>query len=506
MVYTQQRKLINKVTYTYQGEDDQRCFPEFYNLPPNYQTPKSIETTVCNDQKEQRVYKTEAVLNDYGNPASIKAYNSTISDSFSLSKHIIYTYDDKHYSLLLNKTTYDYTSHSTDPIITMVANTLTSDLKNIGTTQKGFVHQGNFEPTKQITYDYVTTECPYAVGKIQFEKVEWVDNQEHHPMSTQVSITYNYEPSTGQFMKTMTDAQGNQTTFVTDACTGLVLSKNHPLGYTVSYGYDSLGRKLHETRPSVNPSTVVTTLWKYDDIHNQVSTFYPNGYVRYTNYDGFGDQIQISDNLGVSPSDKRVLLTRAYNNQGQLYQTQGILGKNTSFTFQYTDRNLLESITDALGNCKKYTYDVVQQTQQEQFNGQLVKQKQFNDQHATLEEQSVDFAQGLVKSFTADYNAFGNPTSWILGSKESGQSWMESSFQYDPDEQICAMHLVGSDGIVADRLITRDLFGNSVANLITTNQPCSSQKSTSSDEFSYNDLNQLIKEQNPLGQSYQYTR
>jgi len=508
---------INHSFYHYKGEDQDKCedqevcFPDYNSLPLNYQTPTSIVTEVYNDQNQKRTYKVESELDEYGQPTHVKSYKSiTTNNDFILKNETITTYDkttydnkDDKYGEILQQDIYDYqvdsqsTAPTSAPIMRRFINDLTDDGKSIRQTTEGFVNGGTFVPSKKISYEYDDS------GRVTSEKLEWADGNPHDLPSTQRTITYTYSSSI--LTTSITNAQGKITVVQAEAATGWIINQTNPLNFKVSFAYDNLGRKISATDP-LN----VTTKWIYDDINSKVTTQYVNGYQTFLWFDGFGNLIKKSDNLGLN-GNERVTLTQTYNPQGQLIGQEGILGSNSSIFYTYNKRGELETERDALGNIKRYEYDCVAQTQKNYFNSneqpikQPIKEQQLNDKYMVIQEEICSATSSEKLDATASYNSFNKTLTKTIGNKLSQQLWQESHYMYDSSLNLSTSHTIGSDNITADRLITRDLFANPIQNEIKITSPDGKQNSTKSDIFNYNSLNQLIEENNPLSQHYQYT-
>lgn len=487
IIFTQDLKKINHTIYTYSGERDKRKFPSFDKLPTNFQTPTRIVTKVYNDQGEERTYKIEQELNDYGQPVHIKSFSSHASGSdFVLKNETTLTYDNTHYGLLLQNNFTDYTNPA--PNSRRIQNVLTDDKKNIQTSTLGFLDGNTFKPIKTASFQYD------KLGRMTFEKLEWVDGQQHMPNSSHQSMSYSI--SGNELAETRTDAQNHTIVVKKNAMMGWVMSVTHPRG-TTSFTYDKLGRRITGTDVCNN-----TIKWFYEDKTSTVTIFHPNGYQSSQTYNGFGDLIQLSDQPVESPHP-RILLSKTYNDKGQLESEQGILREKNRLKYVYNPRGELESITDALGNTKRFEYDPVHQWQKDYFNDQFVQQTSFNDLHLPTQESLLDSKNEMTES-SVEYNSLGNPLSQTFGKNTAGQVWMTDHFQYDVQNQTTVFELEGFDHIHSTRSITRDLFGNNVQDLITITGQQPNAQSFQSDLFEFNDLNQLTKEQNPLGQAKVY--
>lgn len=488
--------LVSSTINSYPSETSDQCFPTYQNLPANYQTPTKTVTNYYDEGGKVRSQKSENTFDDYGNPTVVKTYQAddTTNDFFlvSIEETSYYDYETCYGQGYQQKLT-DYTKNNlpdSTPIVRMSENTLTADNKNIAMTTNGFVENSAFKPSKKSTYKY------NSAGKITYQSLEWNDGQQHALQSTSTSTTYAISIPT--ITITSIDAQNNATTTLIDSATGWIISQTNPLGSTVSFTYDNIGRTLTTTSP-----TGIVTKYVYDDINNKVTTLYANGYKSYTYYNGFGNQLKSADNMGPDGTE-RVLGTQVYNEKNQLIQTEGILGANSRLVYTYNSKGQGSTVTDALGNVTSYTYDAIEQMSETFFNGIKVNKSSYN-QNVSTTEMFSSINPSVVMPSTQSSNAYGTTIQSIIGDPSS-KAWNEINYFLDSDLNVSSFTSTGADGIVAQSLIDRDLFANSTLQNIQVNLPNGGGTSaTRGDTYIYNNLNQLIEDRNALGQSYTYS-
>ncbi|WNE40182.1 MAG: hypothetical protein GBAus27B_000249 [Mycoplasmataceae bacterium] len=288
-------------------------------------------------------------------------------------------------------------------IIRRAVNTLASDNKNVATTTQGFVNSQNvFESSKKNTLKYD------SAGRVTSKSLELVNKSSDSLNSTTETMTY--DVACPLLTITNINAQGKKSITKIDTTTGFVTNSKDPLGKITDYTYDNLGRKLAVTDPSG-----VTTKWIYDDVNNKITTKYSNSYEEYIYYNGFGEKIKTSDNLSGS---ERILSTKRYNNLGQLAYSEGILGQNSSLSYQYNNQGELSSITDALGNVRIYDYDSVAWTKTESFNNKVVNITDHYGSSVAQTNYSATPTDQPVKKISS-YNIQGKEVSSILGANHS---------------------------------------------------------------------------------------
>ncbi|WP_257455606.1 RHS repeat domain-containing protein [Archangium lipolyticum] len=492
-------KLLNHAINTYCGQDEKGYFPPYDRLPLNYQEPKCSLVHVYNNQGEKRTYKNETDLDDYGNLVEIKEYQSNSNEGeFTIRSRVVTVYDYDNYGLILRQDVFDYTSGdgapSVQPVIRRLANTLTASGKNIQSSINGFVvMDGNsetFKASKMVLYDYDDQ------GRVIFQELKWMDGQSHELESTKSSAEYVLNGAV--LMVTHTDAQDCKSIIRRDAVTGWLLNTTNPLGATVSYTYDDLGRMLSEVDP-----LGVSTNWVYDDKLNKVTTKYANGFEIYKYYDGFGNMLRHADNLGENGGE-RTFWCAGYNDKGQRAYIEGVLGEKSRISFEYDDRGLLVSETNALGDVIRHEADVVAQDERIFLNNQRANAVWLNDKRAVNGLSLSSSRPGKKIYETSRFNAYQRVISTTLGDKAE-QAWRKAWIGYDIDLHVSSFRQEGSDKIVGRCSITRDLFGNTASQEIAVVQGQGLLDSARSDVFVFNNLNRLVQERNNLGQKYEYT-
>ncbi len=250
------------------------------------------------------------------------------------------------------------------------------------------------------------------------------------------------------------DANGNRTTYSYDAL-DRVVTVTDPLGRTTTTAYDALGQAL-----SRMDSNGVVTTFEYDSLGRLTSRTDPLGGVTTLVYDAVGNQLSVTDPNGHVSSTSYDALNRpvsmtdplgnvtstSYDAAGQVITTSDALGNVTSFGYDAAGRQT--SVTDPLGNLTQNTYDSA---------GRLV---------------NVTDANGVVTHF--EYDALGRLIAVVENYRPGFQPTAEinvrTEYSYDAN---------------GNRLTITD-----ANNHVTT--------------FTYDVLNRLHQESDPLGDTWQY--
>lgn len=285
-----------------------------------------------------------------------------------------------------------------------------------------------------------------------------------------------YEYDALNRMTAQIDALGNRTTFSYDAL-GRRLSMTDANGNTTTSSYDVLGRTVEVMDPQGNK--VIST---YDAVGNLVSHLDPlnretkyqydilnrllaqtdplNGITTYT-YDAAGNRLTVKDandhttttvydvlNRAVSVIDANGnAITNTYDEIGNLIGSTDVLGNRTSFAYDELNRQV--SVEDALGNATVYTYDAAgNRTSSTDANG-IVTAYQYDDLSRLI---------AVVENQRADLPA-------------DSQTNVRTEYTYDQN---------------GNRLTIRDGNGHTTI-------------------FTYDDLNRLLSESDPLNHTWQYS-
>jgi RHS repeat-associated protein len=199
----------------------------------------------------------------------------------------------------------------------------------------------------------------------------------------QQGLTNSYDPASGRLVgttdalgvsttfthdvahqtETVTDRNGNPTTYVYDADGNIVQTKD-ALGHVSSATYDSSDNKLSETNALGKTTSYTNDLFgdrlsEVDPLHHETTYSYNSlqqvlavtdalGHTTANTYDGNGNLLTSKDPLGD-------VTTNQYSANGLLRQTTDALHNNTSFG--YDGSGNLTSQTDALNHVSTYTYD-----------------------------------------------------------------------------------------------------------------------------------------------------
>ena len=269
-------------------------------------------------------------------------------------------------------------------------------------------------------------------------------------LGNETTTTYN---NLGQ-RTAMTDAKGNTATFAYDIL-GRQVSVTDAEGNAATTTYDALGRVLTTTDALGNVNSSV-----YDSLGRLVSQTNPAGGVTSFTYNAVGNQLTVTDpnehirstaydalNRAIESTDPNGNITSTtYNAVGQVVTSTNALGNEV--TFLYDDLGRQTSITDPLGNISQYGYDA---------NGNRTS---MIDPLGIVTFFEYD-AIGRLSAVVENYQPVVNPTAEIN---------VRTEYSYDANGN----RLTITDG------------KNHVSS------------------FSYDDLNRLLQETDPMGNTWQH--
>jgi RHS repeat-associated protein len=496
------RKLINHAVRTYPGETPDGSFPLYVDLRrdfPNYQSPDRVLSETYDDDGQKRQHIVETDFDLHGQPKEARAYRSDSQpspDNLLWKQVTTYDYptdsDPGHYGIVLVDERWDYSrvpSVAAAAVVRRTVNSLTQDRKSIAESATAFVAGGPFAPDQTQRFEYD------ACGRVTLEELAWTDGKEHSPQRTQRWTIYQDQVLT--VTTAIKNVLNQATTTVSDSTTGWTISVTDAVGASVTYTYDSAGRRLTQTDP-----LGVVTRWSYDDAAGKVTTRFANGYETYTYFDGFGDEVGTADN-GLPAGGERTLSKKSYNALGQLAWEQGVLGEASRLRYEYDDHGRLAKTTDALGNITSYTYNAAAQTQTTSFNGYKIRDTTSLDEASTVYTYSTRDADDRVES-TSITNSFDLTLRGRFSATQSG-AWVETSYEYDAALDLRSYASQGADGITGRHEIERDLFGNVRQETVEIDIRGGTPHTAKGDLAQYNELNQLVADRNPIGQTSPYT-
>lgn len=266
------------------------------------------------------------------------------------------------------------------------------------------------------------------------------------------ATTYEYDDAGRRIA--MLDARQNRTTYTYDELDRTV-TVTDPLTHTSTTSYDALGNTLSRTDPNNN-----TTSFVYDNLNRLTQVNDPaGGHTSYT-YDAVGNRLSITDpnnhvtqtaydalNRPTSVTDSNNNTTsRAYDKVGDMLSSTDALGNITTYTYDLLNRQA--SVTDSLGDVTYFGYDA-DGNQTSVINGKGVYTRYEYD------------ALGRLTAVTENYRT---------GFPVDSQTNVRTEYTYDAD---------------GNRLSIKDANGN-----VTS--------------YAYNNINQLIRQSDPLTHTWQY--
>lgn len=485
------RQTISETVTTYPGEEEGGYFPANNQLDPNYQLPAETLTTFYNQEGGQRAVKTTRSYNSSGQTACVMQYEQ-VSKQFQPVKQTTAEYDGRFGLPTLFKIE-DYKPAgilTETPNIIRIDNSLTTDGKHIASCTLGTEAGGQPRPEIVTNIEYDSTGRSVSCTR------SWASTGRPGIQSTRYSLEYLVDTSQHVFTRRKTDYLGNTMQEAYDLATGFVILKSNALGAGIVYEYDNLGRIIKRS----NPVGVVTT-WEYDTANNKLTKTNANGYVVYETYNGFGQLVQQSDNLGDAGSE-RILTTKTYDEVGRLSTTSGILGSSSSISFLYDTRSLLSSKTDAIGNASSYAYDSVARARISCYNDIQVDETNYDKNGQITSIVSFDtYATGSQSNLTKLWNGFQLNVQTSFGDGDDPDQYVQTT-NYDLTKQPVQGTLAGN-GDQRILVATRDLLGKILQSTCTVNrqEPPISSSTLDSSKRIYNEIGQLLQETTGSGES-----
>jgi RHS repeat-associated protein len=266
------------------------------------------------------------------------------------------------------------------------------------------------------------------------------------------SATYGYD-SVGNRTR-VTDGNGQPTRFYYDDLDRLIYTYD-PLGNSTEVSYDALGNVRSRTDANGN-----TTTFTYDVLNRLVQQTDPLGGETSYAYDAVGNQVSVTDANGNATTTTHDALNRAvsvtdpnsntstttYDAIGNILAASDALGNTTTYAYDALNRQV--AFTDPLGNTTEYAYDAV---------GNRI---------------SMTDAEGVVTRY--EYDELGRLSAveenFQGGVASDHETNVRTEYAYDP---------------VGNRLAIEDANGH-----VTT--------------FFYDDVNRLVSETDPIGNTTDY--
>lgn len=270
------------------------------------------------------------------------------------------------------------------------------------------------------------------------------------PGSYSATTTYGYDPGRPGDITSVTDPNGNTSSYGYDA-DGDRTSATDPLGDRTTYAHDQLGRPTSSTSP-----LGYTTTYTYDALGRLTSTTNPLGDVTRASFDALGDQVSTTDAAGnvtnyrydadqeITGVTRADATTLAYGYDADGNQASQTNGGGQATTYGYDPLDRLTSVTYSVGDSTSYTYDGAgNRTSQTDSSGTIDYSYTADNQLSSSQEYFSAFAT------TYSYDADGQRVSM---NDASGQT----TYYWD------ALHQLTSDTDGAGKTVSYnyDLAGN----------------------------------------------
>jgi RHS repeat-associated protein len=315
-------------------------------------------------------------------------------------------------------------------------------------------------------------------------------------------ITETFYDAAGNRIQTI-DPRGKATTYTYDAANRLVTVTDARGGVT-TYEYDNLGR-----RTALVDANNHRTEYAYDLLDRLVSTTDPLGHVTTSQYDAMGNTTASTDANGFTTTYQYNNLYRLTSQtdplNGVMSYVYDAVGNRTSVTDanNHTTTTVYDAlyrpvtVTDPNNHTTTTTYDAV---------GNVLSLTDSLDHATTFVydalNRRITATDALLHATQYGYDAAANLTSTTDPSTGSGQAGVVTRFEYDSLSRLSAVvenyqPTAGTDAQTNVRSeFTYDANGNRL-----TIQDGNGHISTST----YDELNRLVQEADPLGNTWTYT-
>lgn len=264
--------------------------------------------------------------------------------------------------------------------------------------------------------------------------------------------TYTYDDAGRRI--SMKDANNHITTYAYDAL-DRVVSMTDPLGNITQAQYDAMGNTTSQTDANNN-----TTTFQYDTLYRLITqTNALNGVTQFT-YDAVGNRLTVQDANNHTTTTTYDALNRPTavldangNTTGTTFDAAGNVtastdGLNHATTFGYDANNRQVSVADALGNLTQYGYNTA---------GDRISMTDANGVVTRYEYNNMGWLTAVVENYL--------PTAPV-----NSQTNVRTEYTYD---------------LNGNRLMVKDGSGH-ISN------------------FTYDELNRLVQESDPLGNTWTY--
>lgn len=281
----------------------------------------------------------------------------------------------------------------------------------------------------------------------------------------------------------------NQTTRYEYDRRGNVIKEIDPLGYSVTYTYDTVHNKVK----SIKDKKGYTTAYEYDAAGNRSKIIKPGGITESYTYDAKGAVTSYTDGNGYKTS---------YEYDGDGFVTKMTDATNRSTQYTYDCHGNRTSETDARGNTTFYQYNALNQLVKTTDAGNRVTQYGY-DKSGNLET----VTNPLGKTTTYQYDGLNRRI------KTTGPMGISTETVYD--EQGNVVKTIDGNGKAKtytynsrrQTLTETDALGNTTSYDYDEggNQTSIRDKKGGITRFEYDDLNRLVKQVNAMNGSIAYT-
>lgn len=460
-------------------------------LPTSVTDPLGNITTYSNDESGKRVVSvspavtvevsgTQAVPSTPTTMVGYDTFGEPVETSDANGNTSITGYDAA--GRIVSSTMPSYTPPGSGTAITPVATRTYNNLGQLASVTDALNH------TTTYTYDQLgdaaTATDPsggltHSTYDTDGDRLSTAD-----PTGAQIQATYDYLGR--QLTATQLVRQGSAVDTTTNAyaTTGGYLSAiTSAAGVISGYTYDALG----EVTSASDGAGHVTTM-RYDALGRTVGTTQPDGTSHTTSFDEAGNQIGSAD-LNATGTTLRTS-SASYDADGHPIASTDPLGNTTTFSYDASGALTREtqpvaagsSITtsfgyDAVGNPTRFTDG--------RGNSFMTTYNSWNLPESSIEPSTTAYPSGADRTFTAAYNAVGQPVS------QTSPGGVVVTNAYDSRGDLTAQ-----TGTGADAPTTAHTYGYDAAGRIT-----SVNATGTNDTFGYDDRGLLLSASGPSGAS-----
>lgn len=496
---------------------------DLHSRSTNYNKAIATEQLVWSQQDKKYIpmNKIENTHDDYGNLLTQKnSLYDCDNNKFCLQCETTNTYYNTSSGCILLKsnTTKDCLTGFEKQIIT----TLTQDQNSIETKKMSYKEPRSnaFKSWKNTFYQYDEK------GKMCRTETAWDESVYNNKLgikSTSITKNYNYDASKHLLTVTITNAKNHSsiTTIHTNINGAPPQQAQYPDNSVVKFDYDKLGRLIEKTDGNGRKWKVDYFVQSRDKI-NKVRKTSPLGYIEETYHDALGRDVKSMDNgvitigSSISPEVNRTLSETTYNLLNLMSSTKDILGLETTHDYDSLGR-LVRTTNISRNNTVTIDYDDCALTVTKKTNGRLMGITYKDSMGRTIKTENYP-APGQENYFIRDsvkYDGNSQPIictlEKVLTSNPTQSTILSTNeiIRYDMEgtaiETVFTGYDINNQASKQTRCALYDLLGNKISHTKETRYADGRKYDFTSDVALCNELGQLEKITNQIGQNKRYS-